>query len=147
MSSYGSFEKVLSNPGQNYVNNCKDGQCSNCGECCTDLLPLTIGELNRIKSYVKKHHLKENRHNIFWDKKAIDLTCPFRNSKNSKCDIYNIRPAICREFICSKSIEKAHEDRDRILSQDRNNYSLRYEVFGNPETVFLINGVLNKIFR
>lgn len=30
-------------------NNCIDGHCSGCGECCADLLPLTKGEIKRLK--------------------------------------------------------------------------------------------------
>lgn len=30
-------------------NNCIGGHCSGCGECCADLLPLTKGEIKRLR--------------------------------------------------------------------------------------------------
>lgn len=71
-----------------YSNHCVDGKCTHCGECCADLLPLTVGELERIRRYVKKHKIKEHRQAPFYDRKATDLTCPFRNQQTKRCDIY-----------------------------------------------------------
>lgn len=80
-----------------------DGKCSCCGKCCSDLLPLSDAEIVRIKAYIRKHGIKEQRHNFVV---GYDLTCPFRDDVNKKCLIYNVRPAICREFMCNHS----HED-------------------------------------
>lgn len=112
-------------------------KCSGCGECCPDLLPLSERELSRIKEYARQHNLKENRH--FWvgDPYAIDATCPFRNEKERKCDIYPVRPLICREFLCNQPVKKIRHNRD-LITQSRIVYSLRKEVFGNPESVNLI---------
>lgn len=44
-----------------YSNHCIDGKCIHCGECCADLLPLTPGELEIIRRYVKKHKIREHR--------------------------------------------------------------------------------------
>lgn len=41
-------------------NNCIEGHCSGCGECCADLLPLTKGEIKRLRDYARKHRLQEN---------------------------------------------------------------------------------------
>ena len=43
-----------------YHCNCVDGKCIGCGECCSDILPVTSREIKRLKQYVKKHHLKEH---------------------------------------------------------------------------------------
>lgn len=40
-------------------NNCIDGHCSGCGECCADLLPLTKGEIKRLRDYARKHPEKK----------------------------------------------------------------------------------------
>lgn len=133
MSHYGSWQEIVKD-GDRYGCNCIDGQCSNCGECCTDMLPLTKGELLRLKDYAAKHHLKQHRQAPFWDLKATDLTCPFRNQQTKKCDAYPARPYICRTFICSKTKEDAHRDRD-LISESRGIYSLRWEVFGNDEVI------------
>lgn len=126
-----------------YSNKCQDGKCSNCGECCADLLPLTRGELEKIRRYVKKHNVKEHRQAPFWDRGATDLTCPFRNQQTKQCDIYPARPLICRHFICSKSLMEARIDRD-LIHESRDVYSLRWEIFGNPECHRLIAGTLAK---
>lgn len=82
--------------GSEYSNNCIDGRCSNCGECCSDLLPLTDGEVSKLKRYAQAHNLKEHRQAPFFDPKATDLTCPFRNEQTKRCDVYPVRPLICR---------------------------------------------------
>lgn len=128
-------------PEECYSNHCVDGKCTHCGECCADLLPLTPGELEIIKRYVKKHKIKEHRQAPFWDRNATDLTCPFRNQQTKRCDIYPARPLICKEFICSKSLMDAHRDRDLIHSS-RKVYSLRYEIFRNAECLKLLHSAL-----
>ena len=120
-----------------YSNNCIDGKCSCCGECCVDLLPVTPAEISRIKEYVKKHGIKEHRQAPFFDPKATDLSCPFRNQETKKCEIYPARPYICRTFICSKTREDAIRDRN-LIAADRAPHSLRYEIFGNPESLAFV---------
>lgn len=129
-----------------YSNHCVDGKCSHCGECCADLLPLTPGELEIIKRYVKKHKVKEHRQAPFYDRNATDPTCPFRNQQTQRCDIYSARPLICRHFICSKTLMDARNDRDLIHSS-RKVYSLRYEIFGNPECLKLLHSALATVMR
>ena len=118
-----------------YHCNCVDGKCIGCGECCSDILPVTSREIKRLKQYVKKHHLKEHRHNFLIDVK--DCTCPFRNELTKKCDVYEVRPEICRSFFCTKSLPDAERDRD-LLSQRRDPRSMRYEIFGNDENMQLL---------
>lgn len=36
----------LPKDGEFYSNNCVDGHCIGCGECCTDLLPTTRAKLS-----------------------------------------------------------------------------------------------------
>ena len=137
MGYYGHIEDIP--PGDlTYENHCVDGRCSDCGECCSDLLPLTVEEVRRLKAYAQKHGLKEHTQAPFFDPGAIDLTCPFRNQIEGKCDVYEVRPKICRSFICSKSREQARHDRD-LLHQKRSVHSLRYEVFGNKKAFDLLS--------
>lgn len=85
-------------------NNHKDytinNECSNCGNCCTSILPMTQAELSRIKKYVKKQKIKIQISN-FPLSNVRDLTCPFRNNTSNKCLIYHIRPMICKDYICN----------------------------------------------
>lgn len=136
MAYYGSIQDVP--PGDTtYANHCVDGKCSNCGNCCVDLLPLTKSELERLRRYACEHSLKEHRQAPFWDPNATDLTCPFRNQHTQKCEVYPVRPLICRSFTCAKPLDVAKRDRDEI-HKTRQVVSLRYEVFGNTETVALL---------
>lgn len=107
----------------------KNGECSNCGGCCMNLIPISSKELKKIKQYVKKHKIKELDTVSKWptQKSNINLMCPFRDDINNCCTIYPVRPAICRDFICNKDCRKR---RDFYL----NKYSpcdLRLEVFNN----------------
>lgn len=87
---------------QTIIDFTENGRCSSCGNCCSDLLPMSENEVNRIKNYIKKHGIKEQRHNAMV---GIDITCPFRDEANRKCLIYAIRPAICRQFMCNHTKE------------------------------------------
>ena len=136
MAHYSKAEKIPSGP---YQNKCVNGKCSGCGDCCTDMLPLTDKELAAIKRYAKAHNLVEHRQAPFWDRNAADLTCPFRNQQTRSCDIYPVRPMICRSFICSKPTDQAYAERDAI-HKNRQCRSLRYEVFGNIEGMAFILG-------
>ena len=113
----------------------ENGKCSNCGQCCSDFLPMSSGEVARIKKYIKKHGIKEQRHNVL---QGIDLTCPFRNEATRKCLIYEIRPAICRQFMCNhteEDIMKAKFDFHKINKV----VAMRSEFFGSTEdTQFLL---------
>ena len=98
----------------------KDGACSNCGECCSDLLPVSEKEIQTIRRYVKSHHVKEQIHFLPTATPFLDLTCPFRNNQERRCEIYEVRPAICRDFRCDKP--KKNIEADRTLYQGK--YSL-----------------------
>lgn len=83
----------------------EDGKCSGCGGCCSNFLPMTEKEIRTIKRYVKKHNIRPQRHVVIPMAKPVhmDLTCPFLDDKKEteKCTIYEVRPAICRYFVCN----------------------------------------------
>ncbi len=106
-----------------------NGACSNCGKCCSDMLPLSKGEIATIKAYVAKHGIKEQRHNIAT---GTDLTCPFRDEIHKKCLIYDVRPAVCRKFICNLP-ETEMEANKRQLHEKNGFTFMRTEFFGNTE--------------
>lgn len=113
-------------------NNCIDGHCSGCGECCADLLPLTKGEIKRLRDYARKHHLQENKRSFLETKGGPDLSCPFRNEHTKQCDVYSVRPLICKEYICSRLLQKPIAQTG-LTKEKRDIHSLRWEVFKNPE--------------
>jgi len=82
------------------------GNCSNCGNCCSDILHLNNKEIKQIDNYLKTHKLQQH------NKGENNMMCPFRNETLKKCDIYEVRPDICKIFKCDKSPEEAWVNRE-----------------------------------
>lgn len=99
-------------------------ECSKCGKCCSNYLPLQKEEIKTMK----KLAIKENKQLLNKEWYSI---CPFLNYKN-ECDIYENRPLICREYSC--------------YNYEHNIYNL--EVFSKiPEENFEITNVRKEIFN
>ena len=81
-----------------------NGQCTQCGACCSNYLPMTQKEIATIHRFVKKHDIKEFKHLFPVSNDTFDMTCPFMDDskQKEKCRIYSVRPEICKQFICSK---------------------------------------------
>lgn len=82
-----------------------NGKCSECGSCCSRFLALSNYEINVIKGYIKKHGIQQNKHAVnVYANPLWDYTCPFLDDTkpNHKCNIYEVRPLLCKDFICSK---------------------------------------------
>jgi len=98
-----TVEEMVSDFSSGLYNYCKDGKCSECGNCCSRYLALSNKEINTIRNYIKKHNIQQQKHAIFVHKDPLfDATCPFLDDTkpNHKCLIYEVRPLICREFKC-----------------------------------------------
>lgn len=107
----------------------KNGKCSGCGECCSDLLPVTNKELKVIREYVKQHKIKSQVPRVV---NGIYLMCPFRNSTG--CAIYEVRPQICRSFICNKPIPTLEESKKlAFIKTNGRAVSLKWEIFRDPQ--------------
>jgi uncharacterized protein len=61
-------------------------KCEGCGECC-GVIPVTSAEFEKVKQYAFLNGVT-----------PLDqgLTCPFR--QNNRCQVYPVRPIICRIF-------------------------------------------------
>ena len=72
---------------------------------------------NNYRKYIKKHHINEHRHNYPTATPTMDMTCPFLDDDKAKekCEIYSVRPRICREFICCPSKRPQIDDWDYKL--------------------------------
>lgn len=109
------------------------GRCTGCGECCSNILPLSDREVREIKHYVKAHNIKEQKHFIIGmaEKPDYDLCCPFmKPSGNKRCTIYEVRPEVCRNFICNrKELSLA------LLSEKRKAVMMRETFFGKQSTM------------
>lgn len=113
----------------NIYNFTKDGKCSGCGNCCSNLLPMSQKEVDAIRRYIKKHGIKECRHLLPVAKPALDMTCPFRDNDKKSCMIYEVRPEICKQFICDNEQRMKHNR--KLLGQTRSIVDVRSEFFND----------------
>ena len=90
------IEHIVKNDIKITDNSCC-GQCSKCGECCTNFLPVTQKEIETIQEYVIANQIRPQRQMLVMQNR---LTCPYYNGK--RCLIYEVRPLICKEFYCYK---------------------------------------------
>ncbi|WP_419037746.1 YkgJ family cysteine cluster protein [Enterocloster bolteae] len=125
MSALSVIAKGMEDNLYNYTVN---GKCSKCGNCCSDILPLSDDEIRRIHKYVCQKRIKESKHLIPVAKPVLDMTCPFRDNGKKICTIYEVRPEICRQFICD-SEQRAKANRER-LKKGRRVFSMREVFFG-----------------
>lgn len=108
------------------------GECSNCGSCCSNRLPVSAKEVKTIKRYIQKHGIKEQTHRYPTATPLLDCVCPFRSETEKKCLIYEVRPEICRAFRCDSPMEKIKTDRTMYFRK----YGLvhmREEFFGGKQ--------------
>lgn len=100
---------------QNFTHN---GQCSNCGGCCSNLIPVSDSDIRSMRRYLRKHKIRLHLDAIVTPQSeiSIDLRCPFRDEKHNRCVIYPVRPAICRTFKCNGN-EKDIERNKKVFHQ------------------------------
>lgn len=111
-----------------------NGQCSNCGQCCGDILHLSKKEIKVIDEYLKKNKIEPTPRCIMFE---YDNTCPFRDNKNKKCKIYEVRPEICRVYKCDKPAKEAYEKRE-ITNKDKLPRSMRNLFYNDNKGVIWI---------
>lgn len=95
--------------------------CSGCGECCSNLLPMTRREIDAIRKYVRSYGIKPRKHFIPTRNPVLDGICPFRDNANRRCTIYEARPAVCRIYRCDKA---AHGDFSGEMPGEFSDYRL-----------------------
>ena len=129
----GTLEQMIETMKSGVWDFTKDGECSNCGQCCADHLPVTKGEIMKISRYIKKHRIKEQKHFIpARNPNLVDMTCPFRDNANQRCVIYDVRPMICREFRCDKP-GKGEWLTPEMYERDHQIVSMRETFFGGQK--------------
>lgn len=111
----------------------KDGRCSDCGSCCSNLLPLAESEIKRSKKYIKQHHIEAQVHCAVLADDAMDMCCPFMDMKKKHhCTIYSVRPEICKFFLCNKGSLEALTDPE-LWEEDRPIRNVRVTFFGGAK--------------
>ncbi len=115
--------------------NTKNGQCSNCGKCCSNMLPLTRTDIRRIRAYIEKNHIRPHWHMSTTTSTGEDITCPFRNDAEKRCEIYAVRPAICKIYRCDnwkQGIDR-HLDEVSLLKDLAGHIDVREAFFGDTK--------------
>lgn len=99
------------------INYTCNGECSRCGECCSDMLPMTQMEIIRIAKYIQKNKIKPQCKIRLFPEIVADMLCPFFDKTQRKCLVYEVRPDICRKFICSNSEQKIYNDKRNVYNK------------------------------
>lgn len=107
--------------------------CSNCGNCCSNNLYLNKEEVRRIKNYIKKHNIKDQRIKYPFKTNPRVMVCPFRSEKEKKCVIYEIRPLVCREYICNKGLSLELILANEKAFRNMEYYDMRKTFFNNDD--------------
>lgn len=131
----GTLQQVYEDMEHGVYDFTKDGKCSGCGQCCSSILPLSSSEIKEIKRYIKKHHIKEQKHMIAPTKEPLlDMTCPFLDTskEKEKCTIYSVRPKICRCFICNQPPSKIRDNKEQFW-RTRKPCDMRETFFGEEK--------------
>ena len=110
---FGALEDMLKEFSDGTYDLTDNGKCTGCGSCCTNFLPMTEKEVSIIHRYIKERNVKEQKHFIPSSMPTVDMTCPFLDDSKScdKCLIYEVRPRVCRDFIC-RPIDRPTVDRN-----------------------------------
>ena len=126
--SIGTLNQIMADMKSGVYDFTRDGECSSCGNCCSDYLPMSEKECKRIRDYVKRKHIQECVHRPPTMTPVKDMTCPFRDNEKRICTIYEVRPAICRDFRCDKPRKQ--------IELDKKMYHGKYGVVFMRETFF-----------
>lgn len=121
MPRTGSFADMMSLQWTDLTDN---GKCIGCGECCSNILPMSDEDVRRIRKYIKQHNIKPITHIALLADIQLDMECPFCDlTQEKKCTIYEVRPEICRLFICSK---KRGDVADLLSNPKMQNCTVRF---------------------
>lgn len=125
----GTIEEVIRDMEADVFDFTINGECANCGQCCSNFLPVSKKEIKKIHRHIQKKKVAEQKHLVPAASQTVDWTCPFRDNSARRCTIYDVRPAICRDFRCDKPRKKIQADK----SMYHGKYSvvdMRKEFFG-----------------
>lgn len=108
----------------------KDGHCSDCGQCCGNMLPVNFQEIERIRKYIRKHNIQPCQHFAPLAGYRGSMLCPFRDNTAKRCTIYPVRPSICKSFFCGKTRDEILTDRAAAYKRSSLEIDMRATFFG-----------------
>lgn len=132
LEAYAAAAQIDRESEQRFCNFTVGGDCSNCGSCCTNMLPVSGKEKKTIKRYIQKKGIKEQICRYPTTGPIINLTCPFRSEAEKKCLIYEVRPAICQAFRCDNPMDQIKADR-AMYFQKYGLCNMREEFYGRDK--------------
>lgn len=94
-------------------NNCHNGCCSCCGDCCIEFIPWTEKEIEIVKAYLKEHPEITEQNKVH--DSNINVKCAFNDEKTHRCLIYPVRPSICKCFKCNQDPKDISKNRGVYL--------------------------------
>ena len=109
--------QMISEGMRSIHDNTRKGKCIKCGECCSNLLPLSFTEIERIYAYIAEHKISMQEH---------DPDCPFLNTEK-RCTVYEVRPLICRIYKCNIR-GLSYRDFQLMLKEDRRTVNVRQAI-------------------
>ena len=126
------IDQMIKDMEHGVYNFTENGKCTQCGDCCSNVLPMTQEEVDIIKNYIKRYKIRECKRLFPTRQEAIDLSCPFLDTtkKSEKCRIYEVRPRVCRNFICDPKQRKVP---DREFTEKCFPVFLRETFFGKEK--------------
>lgn len=115
------------------IDHTANGKCSCCGSCCGRFLPLTRREIKTIHRYVKQHHIQAYVAKLPVAKNHMDFNCPFCDlaAGDKKCRIYEVRPEICRGYLCCNV--KDRRLADALLKKNAQPIDMWHVFFKEPD--------------
>lgn len=110
----GTLEQALQDMKNGVTDFTDNGKCSQCGQCCSNILPMSEKEVRIIRRYIKANHIKPQKISALYVTPMLDMTCPFMRKDVSKerCTIYPVRPEICKQFKCDNTHKGKRFDDD-----------------------------------
>ena len=109
---------MISEGMRSIQDNTRKGKCVKCGECCSNLLPLSLAEIERLRAYIAEHQISMQQ--------GHEPDCPFLNAEK-RCMVYEVRPLICRIYKCNiRGI--SYRDFLLMLKEDRRTVNVRQAI-------------------
>lgn len=110
-----------------------NGECSNCGACCSNTLPMTKQDVAKVRKYIRKHNIKPINHVPgMMVERYVDAICPFRDNVNECCTIYEARPSVCRMYKCDKTLVDIVRDvKNGLFDTKAKAYDVRSTFYGD----------------
>ena len=134
MAKIGGYGEMLDDEKRGVFDFTVNGECSNCGECCSNFLPVSSSEVKEIKRYIEKHGIKEQNTHYPTADRTFNLTCPFRSEIQRECLVYPVRPAICRVFKCDHPRERIRKNKE-LFHKKFDIVDMRSEFYGRENAV------------